>query len=151
MITVSESAVIDARPEEIYAIISEYRVHHQAIIPRAYFKEMTVEKGGQGAGTEIFLRMRVLGVEKTYYQYVTEPEPGRVLMEADPKAGVVTTFTVEPMDGGQHARVTISTESKPSPGFAGFMEKLIQPPISRRIYRQELQQLADYARRLRAN
>ena len=31
------SMVIDARPEEIYAVVSDYRVGHPAILPRQYF------------------------------------------------------------------------------------------------------------------
>ena len=57
---------------------------------------MTVEKGGKGAGTVIRVLMNVLGVDRTYYMEVSEPEPGRVLAETDQDAGVTTTFTVKP-------------------------------------------------------
>ena len=40
---------------------------------------------------------------------VTEPQPGRVLMESDVASDMVTTFTVEPSDGGRDSRVTIAT------------------------------------------
>ncbi len=52
--------VINARPETIYAVISDYYVGHTAILPEPYFTDMTVEKGRTGAGTVIRLRMNVL-------------------------------------------------------------------------------------------
>ncbi len=146
MIHVEASKVIDASPATIYAIISDYQVGHPAILPKQYFRELTVEQGGQGAGTVVLARMAVMGVKKTYHLTISEPEPGRVLVETDEQAGVVTAFTVEPLDGGSQARVTITSDTKPSPGIQGFMEKLMNPPISRRIYAQELQQLADYVK-----
>lgn len=140
------TAVIDAPPEVVYAILADYRVDHPAILPRQYFAECTVEEGGQGAGTVIRLRMTVMGVERSLRQVVSEPAPGRVLVETDDAAGVVTTFTVEPLEDGKRSRITIATDSKASPGIMGFMEKLFNPFITRRIYREELRLLADYAR-----
>ncbi|MCI0395068.1 MAG: SRPBCC family protein [Chloroflexi bacterium] len=146
-IHVEASAVINARPEKIYGILSDYRVGHPAILPKPYFTELTVEEGGQGAGTVMRVRMKVMGVEVAYHLVVSEPEPGRVLVETDEAAGVVTTFTVEPLNGGQQSRVTIATDMRASPGLRGFMEKLMNPPVTRRIYRQELENLAEYVGR----
>ena len=140
------SSIIDGRPEEIYAILADYHKGHPAILPKPYFTELTVKEGGTGAGTVIRVGMKVMGVERTYEMEVSEPEPGRVLVETDKEAGVVTSFTVEPLNDGQQARVTIATDVEASPGFAGFIEKLISPSVSRRIYKKELQQLAEYIR-----
>lgn len=90
--------------------------------------------------------MKVLGVEREFHQVVSEPEPGRVLAETDETAGVVTTFTVEPYGDGSQSRVTIATDSEASPGFAGLIERLLNPLILRRIYRQGLEQLGQYVR-----
>ena len=87
-----------------------------------------------------------MGVQRMYRGVVSEPQPGRVLVEAYPETGVVTTFTVEPLNAGQHARVTIATDVKASPGVMGLMEKMMNPPILRRIFQKELRQLADYVR-----
>lgn len=141
------SDIIDARPEEVYAILVDYHEgHHPAILPQPYFTELAIEKGGKGAGTVIRVRMKVFGVERTYHLEVSEPEPGRVLVEADKDAGVTTTFTVEPVNDGRQTRVTIATDLTASPGFTGFMEKIVNPPISRHIYKKELRQLAAYVR-----
>ena len=144
---VEVSEIIEARPEELYAVLSDYRVGHPAILPKPYFTRLEVEEGGQGTRTRIQVEMRVLGTERRYQFVISEPEPGRVLVETDTTAGVTTTFTVEPFDGGNTSRVTITTKTKAAPGFAGIMERLLNPPISRRIYKKELQNLADYVRR----
>jgi hypothetical protein len=149
-IHVDVSDIIDASPEEIYAILSDYRGGHLSILPKPYFTGLTVEQGGQGAGTVAVAEMNVLGAKRTYRLVVTEPEPGRLMVETDEGAGVVTSFKIEPLEGGARSRVTISTDAKTSPGFAGFMERLLNPPITGRIYREELKQLADVARRRRA-
>lgn len=143
------SDVIPARPAVVYAVLSDYRVGHPAILPKAYFTGLTVEQGGQGAGTVVRVRMVVMGQERLFALKVSEPEPGRVLKEVDEQAGVVTTFTVEPLADGQQSRVTIVTDARASPGLLGVMERWLNPAITRRIYRLELQQLADYVRQLK--
>jgi hypothetical protein len=147
LIHVEVSDIIDSRPEVLYAIFADYRESHPAILPKPYFTDLTVEQGGIGAGTVIQVHMAVMGVKKNYRFVVSEPEPGKVLVEKDEAAGVVTSFIIEPLNGGNKSRVTIATDSRPSPGIAGMMEKVLNPPISRRIYKQELRQLAEYARR----
>jgi len=145
-VIVEASDVIDARPEEIYAILSDYRVGHAAILPKPYFQEMLIEQGGQGAGTILRLKMSVFGQESRYHQIVTEPEPGRLLVETDIETGQFSSFTLEPLNGGAQTRVTIHSEFPGKPGLVGWMEKLMQPPIVRHIFKKELRNLAEYVR-----
>ncbi len=144
-IHVEVSDIIDSPPEAVYGVLADYRVGHPAILPKPYFAELMVEEGGQGAGTVFRLKMNVMGREFNYRPVVTEPQPGRVLVETDANASVVTTFTVEPTGSGQ-SRVTIATDSPASPGFAGLMERLLTPLITGRIYRQELRNLAAHVK-----
>jgi len=58
---------------------------------------------------------------------------------------VYTTFTVEPVNGGSQSKVTISTRANTSPGLKGAVERWLNPWVMRRIYREELQQLARVA------
>jgi hypothetical protein len=146
MTHVEVSSVITARPEAIYAILADYRAGHQAILPKPYFSELVIEQGGQGAGTVLRVQMNVMGTRTHFHMVVSEPQPGRVLMETDEQAGVVTTFTVEPAAGDNQTRVTIASDFRASPGIKGLVERLLNPPIVRRIYRQELQLLADHIR-----
>lgn len=143
-IQVEVTATIDAPPQRVYAVLADYRTHHPNILPKPYFTSLAVEQGGIGAGTVVVAHMNVYGARRTYRLAVTEPQPGRVLVESDAEAGISTTFTVEPLDGGDRSRVTIATASRPAAGVAGWLERLINPAITRRIYRSELDQLNAY-------
>ena len=111
---VEVSRVIAARPQDIYAVLADYRTTHPNILPSQYFKELTVEEGGVGAGTVFRLRMSVMGASREYRMIVSEPEPGRVMVETDSEAGVVTTFTVDPLANGAQSRVSISLTGQTS-------------------------------------
>lgn len=141
-----ESAVVDAPPEKVYRILADYRVHHSRILPRPYFQSLTVEKGGEGAGTVIRVAMKVMGQHRELRMEVAEPVPGRVLCETDTAQGVVTTFTVAPAEGGARSAVTIATEWPAKPGVAGWLERLGTPRVARRIYRKQLRLLDEYAK-----
>ena len=143
-IHVEASAVIPAEARKIYDVLADYREGHPAILPQPYFRELVVEEGGHGAGTVVRVAMEVLGVKQQYRMRVSEPEPGRVLVEQDAEAGVSTTFIIVPINGGGQSHVTITTASRPSPGLRGLVERLVNPPVARRIYQKELQQLAAY-------
>src|SRR5258708_38211162 len=140
------STVIDARPEEIYAVLSDYRVGHPAILPKPPFTEYAVEKGGQGAGTIVMSRVKVFGREMSYHQVVSEPEPGRVLMEKDMDTGQYSSFTLDPLNGGKQTRVTIFCEMPLEPGLMGIMQKLTQAQYMRGLFKRELDNLANYVR-----
>ncbi len=144
-IRVAASADVDAPPQTVYAILADYQNEHPQILPDRHFSDFTVERGGKGAGTLIRFQMHVLGQSRTIRAEVSEPEPGRVLAETDLDTGAVTRFTVEPRDGGQAASVTIVTEWNRS-GIMGFVERLTAPPLLRRIYAEELRNLAKRAR-----
>jgi hypothetical protein len=145
-IHVEATAIIDARPQDVYAVVADYREAHRAIMPRPYFVEMNIEKGGIGAGTEYRLRMNIFGKDYHYHHRVTEPEPGRVMVETDIETGQFSKFVIDPVNGGKQSRVTIVAEYPASPGFVGFMERLMNPPVSRRIFNKELQNLNTYLR-----
>ncbi len=146
MLHAEYSEVIYARPEAIYAVLSDYEQGHPAILPKQYFTELEVEQGGHGAGTILRGALKVWGTEYRFHQIVSEPEPGRVLMETDLDNGQVTKFIVEPLDNGQRTRVTIASDFPPSPGLIGLTERWIKPAVTRRIYAAELAQLAAYVK-----
>jgi hypothetical protein len=145
------SSVIDARAEEIYAVIADYHAGHPAILPKAYFSSLTVEKGGQGAGTIITGSVKVFGTAYPFRLLVSEPEPGRRLVETDTETGQFTHFILEPINGGAQTHVTIRSEFPPAPGLMGWLERLTKPAVTRRIYRAELQQLAQYMQHRRTS
>ena len=94
--TVEASAHIDAPPEHVYGIIADYHVGHPSILPKA-FKNFVVEKGGTGAGTIIRFEVHAFRTVTRFRAIVTEPEPGRVLVETNVEpTESPTTFTVAP-------------------------------------------------------
>jgi hypothetical protein len=141
---VEASAIIDAPVERVYGIVADYRGGHPRILPPKYFTGLEVERGGVGAGTVIRFGMKVLGQTRTLRAVVSEPEPGRVLVESDPAGALVTTFTADPVVGGR-TRMTISTVGRTQPGIAGWIERWITARILPRIYRDELALLARVA------
>jgi hypothetical protein len=143
--TVSASATIPARPERVYALIANYKDGHRRIVPKQ-FSDITVDKGGIGAGTVIRFQMTVLGKKQNYLATISEPEPGRVLVETylEP-AGTITTFRVERGSAPADSHVTISTELPVRSGFVGLIERTAASFLLRSIYQKELANLARVA------
>jgi hypothetical protein len=112
-----KAAALEAPSAAVYATIADYRQGHPNILPKELY-DLQVEQGGYGAGTIIRFKMLVLGEEQSYYQRVSEPEPGRVLVEQDIDSvqHVTTTFKVTPLEPGQKSQVEISTTMRTSPG-----------------------------------
>jgi hypothetical protein len=136
---VSASATIPARRERVYSLIANYKDGHPRILP-GQFTSLLVEQGGVGAGTIIRFQMSVFGKKQTFRAAITEPEPGRVLVETDLDAnGAATTFIVNPGRAPADSHVTISTELRVRSGFLGKIE-LLRP-----VYVQELENLARVA------
>ena len=144
MLHVVVSAVVDASAEAVYDVFSDYEVAHKAILPKPYFEDMVILAGGRGEGTVVDVYMKVLGVKKTYHLTVTEPKPGRLLVETDYNTGERTHFIMEPLANGRQTRVTLDSKFNTSPGFAGSIERMITGPITRYIYKKELANLAAY-------
>jgi len=143
-VRVEAEALIAAPPEVVYGVVADYRNGHQRIVPKQYFPELIVERGGVGAGTVIRFKMRLLGATREMRAEVTEPDPGRVLVETDLDGGTRSTFTVSPRDDGRASHVTIVTEL-PGRGLKGWMEAMVARSLLRKIYAEELDNLARVA------
>lgn len=137
---VEVSGEVHAPANEVYALLANYHSGHPKILPTRYFKALEVVEGGIGAGTVIDVDMEVFGAKAHYHLTVSEPEPGRVLQEEDAQVGTLTTFTVEPLQS-ELSTVTIATTMQSAPGLKGWIEQLMNPPVMRKIYREELAQL----------
>src|SRR5204863_2277113 len=81
--SVSGSLRIAAPPARLYGIISDYRNGHPHILPKQ-FSNLRVESGsGVGAGTTIRFEVTMMGRTDRNKAIVSEPEPGRVLVETN--------------------------------------------------------------------
>ena len=148
-IKVKADAVLNAQPEDVYATIADYRKGHVSILPKENLYDLQVVEGGYGAGTIIRFKSRILGVEQAFHHRVSEPEPGRVLVEQDIDTvqNLATTFTVIPVEEGQKSQVEISTTMNASPGIRGFAERVVVSIFNPRIYRKELKLLESVAQK----
>jgi hypothetical protein len=131
---------VGAPPALVYRLLSDYEQHHPHILPPA-FSDFKVEAGGIGAGTVISFQLEVGGRTQTGRMEVREPEPGRVLEEANER--LTTHFTVDPSAEGSWVSIETVYES---PGLRGLVERLLVPRLLLPIYRQELRLLDEYAR-----
>ena len=141
---ISATALIPSPPGDVYAVIADYRDGHARIVPRPPFASLAVEQGGTGAGTVIRVETRVMARTQGFRAVVSEPEPGRVLVETN-STGFVTTFTVEPRDGGRRSEVTISTVLPARAWPLGAVEGWIMRRFLRPVFARELALLAEVA------
>ena len=140
----SASRRIEAPPAAVYEVFADYHVAHPAILPKRFFGPLRVEAGGHGAGTVLWVEGKFAGTTRSIRGVVTEPEPGRLLMETYPEEHMVTTFRVNPADGGAASVVTIETVFPRRRGFGGWLESLAVPLFVRGGYREELDNVAEY-------
>jgi len=128
-------------PETAYAILRDYHDGHPSILPARSFTHLVVEEGGYGDGTVIRFGLKLMGRVQEARATVSEPEPGRVLLERiDDPRGTETRFTVEAAGDGA-TRATIQTTWRVS-GLAGWVEQRLAPRLLMPIYREELANLA---------
>lgn len=135
-----------AAPADVaYGIIADYRDGHPRIIPPRWFRNLRVESGGVGQGTVIRFEIRAFGTTQQARGQVTEPVPGRELVETYDD-GVKTSFTVVPAEDGRAADVTILTEMKSKGGLLGIVERAMHRSFLTKAFAEELQLLDTVAR-----
>jgi uncharacterized protein YndB with AHSA1/START domain len=138
----SAERTIDAPADAVYGYLADMHQHPRFLPPA--FSDFQVEEGGVGAGTVTRFAVTAGGRTRTYRMRVTEPAPGRTLVESDANSSLVTTFNVEPQGG--RSLVRISTSWDGAAGIGGFFERTFAPRALGRIYVDELERLNAYAR-----
>ena len=140
--TICASAIIPARRERVYSLLANYHDGHARILPKQ-FSNLVVEQGGVGAGTIIRFQVSLLGRKQNFRAAITEPEPGRVLVETHlDGSGSVTTFTVSPGYAPADSNVTISTVLPVRAGLLGIMERKLSTLLLRPVHLRGLENLA---------
>jgi len=137
----SATKIINAPTEVVYNILADYRTGHPLILPKEYFLSMNVEEGGLGVGTIVNFEMRLLGQTKSFHYLITEPEPGRLLVETDIASGIATSFHTIPHETGHQTQLTITTVLKGQ----NIVEDFIAKYLLEKVYRKELGLVADLA------
>src|SRR3954465_4956214 len=138
------AANIEASPDVVYGIISDYKAGHPRILPEGNFRDMRVEEGGGGAGTGVSFVTLVGGGERAFRVRIEEPEPGTLLVERDFNSDTVTTFRVTPAGEGR-TLVEISADWTPASGLRGLVEAMMAPGMLRKVYVAELRKLNEVA------
>jgi hypothetical protein len=139
-IEIRESAELTGSAEHAYSILADYHHGHPSILPSRHFTHLRVLEGGRGHGTVIQFGLKLGGRVQEAVADVTEPEPGRTLVErVRDDRGTETTFTVESA-GASRVHVTIHTRFT-ARGLPGWVERLVAPRLLRPIYRQQLAHL----------
>lgn len=140
VVQASRSAAIRAPARAVYSLIADYRSGHPRMLPHRYFPRLEVERGGAGSGTIIRFEVRLFGRIREVRAEISEPKPGEELVETDLLTGARTSFVVVSRAGGRESEVTIKTEWE-AKGLRGWLERMLVPPLLRRIYSEELAQL----------
>jgi polyketide cyclase/dehydrase/lipid transport protein len=142
---ISAERVLNAPAEVVYHLIADYSEHHRAapdgFLPAA-FTDLVVEQGGVGQGTVVRFTSKLGGRSQTVSAAISEPVPGRVLVETSP--GLETTFTVEPVGAGR-ARVRFDTVIEAG-GLTGLVTRFFAPGMLRPVYAEELENIEQHAR-----
>jgi hypothetical protein len=130
----------DAAPGKVFTALADYvNVRPNILAPE--FTDYQVLERGVGAGTRIGYNLhatkkRVRAVEAA----VTEPTPGRQLLETDSRSSLLVLWDVVAADGGG-SRVTVRVNWQGAGGVGGFFERRFAPAGIRRIYTTELGRL----------
>lgn len=139
----SAERLIAAPADVVYHCISDYREHHcpgpGGFLPPA-FSDFQVERGGVGAGTIMSFTVSLGGRTRRMTHEVSEPEPGRVLVEGSSRER--TTFTVEP--DGERCRVRIDTVIVAG-GLDGILTRLLGARLMGPLFADELERLERHA------
>jgi hypothetical protein len=138
----SVSKLIDSPPQIIYSIIADYNIGHPGILPKPPFVSLEVKKGGVGAGTEMKVKMKMFGKVQSYNAVVTEPEPGKTLVETT-DTGYITTFSVESKNNGKSSLVTFTTELVINSVLPRKIEFWVTSKLLQPVYKRELDNLAE--------
>jgi hypothetical protein len=137
----SAERVINAPADIVYRCLADYTHHHRpgGFLPPA-FSNQQILSGGVGQGTVIRLRVSLAGRTSTMTARISEPEPGRVLVEDS--QSVQTTFTVQPE--ADQSRVRFDTVLRAG-GLEGLLNKVFAARLLHPLYADELERLERYA------
>lgn len=140
-IHVEAERIVNARPEDVFRFLADYRDKRSAILTKDY-SDYQVVKGGRGSGTVFTYMFHTARGNRPYEMAVEEPS-GYTLQERDARSSLTTTWRVAPVGNSSQSRVTITTEWAGASGVGGFFERAFAPGSLKKTYREELDRLSD--------
>jgi uncharacterized protein YndB with AHSA1/START domain len=140
-VVASAERSIDAPADKVYSYLADMH-QHQRFLPPA-FSDFQIEEGGVGAGTVTTFKITAGGRTRSYRTLISEPAPGRTLVETDTNSSLVTTFNVTPQ--GDKSQVSITSSWDGASGIGGFFERTFAPRALHRLFLDELDRLNTYA------
>jgi uncharacterized protein YndB with AHSA1/START domain len=140
-VVASAERSIDAPADKVYSYLADMH-QHQRFLPPA-FSDFQIEEGGVGAGTITAFKITAGGRTRSYRTQISEPAPGRTLVETDTNSSLVTTFNVTPQ--GDKSQVSITSSWDGASGIGGFFERTFAPRALHRLFLDELDRLNTYA------
>jgi hypothetical protein len=138
LIRVLAEREVPARPERVFAFLTDYQDARPLILTENYL-DYRVEEGGSGAGTVVSYRLQAAGRERAY-RLRAETPAHNTLVERDTASSLVTTWRVMPAPNDRSI-VRLVTEWQGSGGIRGFFERTFAPRGLRRIYDEVLERL----------
>lgn len=138
-IHVEAERIINARPEDVYRFLADYRDKRPHILTSDY-TDYQVAQGGSGAGTVVTYTFHTARGARPYELHVEEPAPG-TLRERDARSTLTTTWRVAQSGTSSQSRVSIATEWTGGTGIGGFFERTFAPASLRRTYQRILGRL----------
>jgi hypothetical protein len=142
-IFISVSTAIQALPEVVYSILSDYSGSRSLALPEGV-RDYRVEKGGTGEGTLARFTFHGSGSTIPVGMRVAEPEPGRVITESALSGRAVRTLSVVPAGPAGGSLLTLELLWNPG-GASGLLERMFSPARLRRAFAGELTRIAALA------
>jgi hypothetical protein len=144
LIHAAAERMVRGNPENVYALVADYREGRPRILPPA-FLDYVVEEGGAGVGTVVRYRLRAGRRERQYRMRVDEARIGAddgALTETDTSSSFATSWALKAAEGGRRTAVQISSRWEGTGGVGGFFERLFAPTALRRLHVETLDRLA---------
>ncbi|HEY2206078.1 MAG TPA: SRPBCC family protein [Pseudonocardia sp.] len=143
-VTVTARREVHGSADQVRAALADYTTIRPKILTEQ-FSDYHVEKGGQGAGSQV--HWKLAATEKRVRDQLVDVADGvdGSLVESDRNSSMVTTWTVRPSSGGQSA-VEVRSAWDGAGGIGGFFERLFAPAGLRKIYDGVLTRLDEVVR-----
>jgi len=137
-IEVRASAHVAAPPEEVRALLADYR--RRGSLLSANYLDWTVVSGGTGPGTVVTYRFQAGSRVRPYRLAVSEDEDGS-LVERDESSSFVSRWSLR-ADAGGGTEVTLESSWTGGSGIGGFFERMFAPGALRRSHQEMLGNIA---------